>query len=578
MKLSLQTPTKHREGKFVVKIPYNEKISKLGESKQLAIKRFHGPEWLNLNVLHWPIDNFQMNNELTIEKKTTVISNVVTEQVVRFDIFERFSNFKTLIAVFAYVLRFVKHIKSKNRIKGSITPAEKDEALSKLIVLIQNEYFCQYIKDLKRNGRVARRSPLLPLSPFLDENNLVRVGGRLSNSNYSFDKKIRILLPQHHVFTKLLLFDKHKDLLHCGAQTLLASIREQYWPIGGKTLTKRITRDCVKCFRVRPRAEKYQMGNLPATRITPSRPFSICGTDFAGPFLLKDRLTRGAKLVKSYVCIFICFSTKAVHLELVADLTTDSFIAALNRFVSRRGLCSNIYSDNGTNYVGANNELMRIYEMLGKNVAKINNDLQRQGITWHFTPARSPHFGGLWESTVKIFKAHLSKIIGVAHLAYDEFTTMLTRVEACLNSRPLSPLSEDPTDLNPLTPGHFLVGSPLLAVPERDLTDATLNTLSRWEKTQQMMQHFWRRWVREYISLLQTRTKWQAPTDNQIQVGDMVLVKQENTPPLQWPLGRIIEVFPGQDGITRVAAIKTSKGVIKRSTKRLCKLPLQSQC
>lgn len=533
----------------------------------------HGPSWLLSSQDHWPSVNISIKDKTLLEAKQIKVN--VASMSEHFSFCDNFSNFNTMLFVFGYILRFIHNTKNRfDKRIGNLDPTEVDKALLKLTEIIQRESFTKDITNIRKNGSVARNSSIYSLSPFLDDNNLLRVGGRLSQTSYHFNKRHPILLPKKHKFTLLLFEYKHKILMHCGSQTLLAHVREKYWPISGKSLSKQIIRNCVICFRNRPTEYKYKMGDLPNSRVTPSRPFATTGTDFAGPFLLKDRTTRGAKLIKAYVCIFVCFAVRAVHLELVADLTTDCFLAALKRFIARRGLCSDLYSDNGTNYIGARNQLNTLYQFLKTNQGTISEFTNHQGIRWHFSPPASPHFGGYWESVVKIMKSHLYKTIGQSHLAYDEFATLLAQIEACVNSRPLCPISEDPTDPSPLTPAHFLVGSALHTVPECDMSSSKITTLRRWQLTQHLTQQYWRQWVKEYISLLHNRTKWRDDAIQPIKVNDLVLVKQEVTPPLQWPLGRIIELHPGPDGVVRVVTIKTAKGLLRRSCKKICKLPV----
>ena len=229
------------------------------------------------------------------------------------------------------------------------------------------------------------------------------------------------------------------------------------------------------------------MGPLPANRLSQGRPFFATGLDYAGPFPLLFSKRRGAKTTKSYVTIFICFVTKAVHIEVVSDLTSDTFIGAFSRFTARRGLCNVIFSDNGTTFRGADAELRRLFDSTSMFSKEVFTQLATRGTEWKFIPHRAPHFGRLWKTAVRSFKHHRRRIIGAATLTFEEFSTLATKIEACLNSRPLCPISTEAHDPVALTPGHFLVGSPTLTFPEplQDLTaKVTLN--NRWRPVSQL--------------------------------------------------------------------------------------------
>ncbi|XP_053597334.1 uncharacterized protein LOC128668418 [Microplitis demolitor] len=317
------------------------------------------------------------------------------------------------------------------------------------------------------------------------------------------------------------------------------------------------------------------MGDLPSYRVEQARPFHRVGVDYCGPLFIKERRFRNRQKLKVYVAVYVCMSTKAVHLELVSDLTTEAFLASLKRFFSRRGLSSDIYSDNGSNFVGASRELQELYTLINSPAHKksIQQYAAEQNINWHFIPPRAPHFGGLWEAAVKSFKNHLIRTVGDTLLTFEQLETYITEIEAILNSRPISPLSSDPNDLLPLTPGHFLIGGPLTSFPQVDFTDTNSNRLSAWQHAQQLKQHFWKRWYKEYLHQLITRVSDSKNPDN-IQVGSLVLISEDNLPPLKWALGRVISVHPGADGVVRVATLKTASGEYKRCVKRLCPLPV----
>jgi hypothetical protein len=371
---------------------------------------------------------------------------------------------------------------------------------------------------------------------------------------------LEILLPKGHFVTTLIIRHAHECQLHAGHQGTLAYIRQKYWPIAGRDAVRQVIHRCIRCFKTNPTTFDQIMGDLPSDRVTQNRPFLISGVDFAGPISLKEGRGRGKRIVKAYIALFICMTTKAVHVELVGDLTTESFLNALKRLISRRGMVSKLYSDNATNFIGSKNELQK----------RIQSD---HNIEWHFIPPRSPHMGGLWEANIKCVKNHLKRVIGNANLTFEELYTVLTSIEAILNSRPLCPLSNDPNDLSYLTPGHFLVGEPLNAPAEFDLTDVNIHRLSRWQHVERIRQHFWKRWSNEYLTTLQQRTRWITSKDKVPHVGSLVLIKETNAPPLQWKLGRITQLHPGPDKVVRVVSVKCNSSEFKRSINYLCPLP-----
>lgn len=270
------------------------------------------------------------------------------------------------------------------------------------------------------------------------------------------------------------------------------------------------------------------------------------------------------------MCIFVCFTSKAIHIELVGDMTTSNFIAALKRFFARRGKPTDIYCDNGSNFVGACNEIKKFFEL---NSSTVSENFASDQIKFHFLPPQAPHFGGLHEAGVKSVKHHLRRVLGLSHLTYEDLYTTLTQIEAILNSRPLTPLSLDPNDYLPLTPSHFLIGRSMTSIPEADHTSTNTLRLNNYQKIQQLRQHFWTRWQQEYISELQLRTKWKQ-SQGSLQPGNLVVIKDKQLPPLKWLLGRIIAVYPGKDSSVRVAEIKTASGVLKRDFSKICPLPV----
>jgi hypothetical protein len=508
---------------------------------------FHGPRWLHSHPDTWRcnhISNYARSENIP-EVKTNAF---VTQCELNLEILRRFSTFPKLQRVIGYCKRFFSNCRKikTERIAGNrLSPQEISASTNTILKLVQLESFHQELSLLKNNNLVSNKSKIKSLNPFIDHTDgLIKVGGRLRNSrSISAYKKFPILLPKGHFVTTLIIRHAHECQLHAGHQGTLAYIRQKYWPIAGRDAVRQVIHRCIRCFKTNPTTFNQIMGDLPSDRVTQNRPFLISGVDFAGPISLKEGRGRGKRIVKAYIALFICMTTKAVHVELVGDLTTESFLNALKRLISRRGMVSKLYSDNATNFIGSKNELQK----------RIQSD---HNIEWHFIPPRSPHMGGLWEANIKCVKNHLKRVIGNANLTFEELYTVLTSIEAILNSRPLCPLSNDPNDLSYLTPGHFLVGEPLNAPAEFDLTDVNIHRLSRWQHVERIRQHFWKRWSNEYLTTLQQRTRWITSKDKVPHVGSLVLIKETNAPPLQWKLGRITQLHPGPDKVVRVVSVK----------------------
>ncbi|GFT23069.1 integrase catalytic domain-containing protein [Trichonephila clavipes] len=260
--------------------------------------------------------------------------------------------------------------------------------------------------------------------------------------------------------------------------------------------------------------------------------------------------------------------------DFVTDLTSQAFIASLKRFFGRRGKCAKITTDNAKTFVGANAEIKKLFKMIKLPDHTLAEFLTNESIEWNFIPPRSPNHGGLWEAGVKAFKFHLKRVVGNAHLTLEEFIIILCEIEAVLNSRPLTPLTSNFDDFETLTPGHFLVGRPLTSIVEPQITNINENQLSRWERVKKITQHIYKLWKRDYLNNLQERHKWKFNKNN-VSVGTLVLIKDENLPSTKWSTGRITEIFPGTDGKVRVVNLRMPNGkILKRTIRNLCILPV----
>ncbi|XP_072744812.1 uncharacterized protein [Anoplolepis gracilipes] len=272
------------------------------------------------------------------------------------------------------------------------------------------------------------------------------------------------------------------------------------------------------------------MRQLPAERVTPSRPFLHSGIDYAGPIILKNWKGKNSRTYKGYIALFVYLSTFAIHVELVTDYSTEAFISAYKRFVSRRGNCATLTSDCGINLKGADKELQFVFFKF-KGTRPPFSLLSKDGTLWKFIPPVTPHFGEKWEAGVKSVKYHLRRVIGNQILTYEKMTTFLTQVEAILNSRPLCALTDDPDDLNVLTPAHFLIGSSLATVLKPSLENVKISHLSRWQLSRQMFDSFWKLWSKGYLQRYLSMYKWNQPSPS-LQEDILVLVMDERYSPV----------------------------------------------
>ncbi|XP_054713437.1 uncharacterized protein LOC129222899 [Uloborus diversus] len=531
-----------------------------------------GPTWLQ-NASNWASPSTipdVVRNDSHIEEDLFLATTASEEQ----SLLKRYSSYKKTIRVIGWILRYFYNLKHKERLSGTLTVPELDRSLKCILLQIQQETFNTEINCLRKKRAIPTSSRLLRLNVFLDAEGLLRVGGRLSkHPTLPYDHKYPIILPKQHHFTKLVVEHFHEVSLHGGTEMVLSLIRQQFWIIDGRSTVKEFLRMCIRCFRYSARPPTQLMGDLPASRITPSRAFENTGVDFAGPIITKCQHIRKASEFKSYICLFVCFSTKAVHLELVSSLSAQAFLAAFRRFVARRGLPTHMHSDNGKNFVGAASYLKELVRMVKDPI--VQDYCASRNVTWHFIPPYAPNFGGLWESSIKLAKRHLVKITRGALLNFEELSTLLCQIEACLNSRPLTSLSTNVNDFQALTPGHFLIGSPLLEIPESDSANNHLSFYSRWRLLLQLKEQFWRRWSKDYLQSLQPRTRW-TRAGRQLQLGQMVLV-EDKASPQGFILGRIARIFPGKDDITRVVSIRTATGEVTRAVGRIRLLPI-SDC
>lgn len=458
-------------------------------------KWWNGPKWLKVEKDRWPGDPPPKNHkddpdDPEVQKETKII-HLVTQNVDEltkgiwfkysperqkpFALITAYGEWNKLTRVTATLLRAAYNFKhSKERRNGILTQKELLGAQKLLIQIDQRNTFGREIKATEGNKLTTLGSLVLIWD---NEDHILRINGRIQSQNLTRDEQFPIVIAKEGNLTPLLIRDAHLKTSHGGNQLTLQYLRQKYWIIGGRRPLKNIIRKCPICFRLRMKTSEQLMASLPTYRTTPGRTFKSVGIDYAGPITVRSALGRLPKLTKAWIAVFVCLASRAIHLELVSDASSQAFIAALKRMISRRGIISQIISDNGTNFVGANNYLKALAEQLENSSDAI---AEKFNFKWTFATPGAPHHGGIYEAAVKSIKHHLTRVIGDTTLTFEEYATVLCQAEACVNSRPICALTDDPTSLNVLTPGHFLIGEALVRIPDdQDYRQTPTNRLDR---------------------------------------------------------------------------------------------------
>lgn len=560
----------------------------------------HGPDWLTLPEVEWPKSTIMQEPTEQIHQEMKVFSVTGFKDQLRIGIkgttesvplLEYVSKLEQVVNIISYAKRFIRKWlhkpkgiskrarKSVNEIEQEVFPPtkeEKAEAMEYLIRKTQQQYYNKELTALKAEKRLPEKSIIESLKPVMDDKEVLRVGGRLDRAEIDYEMKHPVIIPNGSKLAILLIDYAHRKTKHGGSQLIMQFIRQSYWIPKLRRESRNFIHKCVVCVRLNARLEKQLMAELPGERVQVGKPFLHTGVDYAGPFELKmiSRTERGVRK-KCWVAIFVCLKTRAVHIEIVTSLSTVDFIACYERFIARRGRCEKMFSDNGTGFVGADKEFKKALEKWA--AKEMLDHLHERGTEWKFIAPAAPHQGGIYEAAVKSMKFHLKRIIMHQVLPYEQFNTLLIQIEAILNSRPLHPLSDDPNDIQALTPGHFLVGEPLILPLPFDLDNRPDTVGTRlWRERQKMIDHFWKRWQMEYLSTLQERKKWRREKEN-IKLGQLVLIKSENFPPTQWALGRVCKLLPGKDGLVRTVVVQLSNNQLTRPIQKLVIVPVEAE-
>ncbi|GFX11130.1 integrase catalytic domain-containing protein [Trichonephila clavipes] len=354
---------------------------------------WHGPQFLEKGKLSSeetslsPVKECEYSKELKTGSSSDIIASSVCVSTnclssILSTLLRKSNSYVKIVRIFSYVLRFSNNVnKRKLTLSGPFSATDIDQAETKLIRMVQEQVFLAEIKSLQSKGVVSPNNKLRNLNPFIDSDGLLRVGGRLSNSDLPYVNKHPAILPGNHNLTVQIIVHFHRKNLHTGASSLLHYVREKFWPLNGLSLCRKVVHECLVCFKSRPLVTSQLMGNLPQS--SPRLPVQL--------FCRKDK-------------------------------------------------CAKLYSDNGKTFVGANKELKRFLKLIEDSDDNLAGFLSAEGIEWKFIPPRAPSFGGLWEASVKSIKYHLRRVVSGSNLTYEEVLTVCIQIEGILHSRPLCAL------------------------------------------------------------------------------------------------------------------------------------------
>ncbi len=538
-----------------------------------ASRGMYAHDLMNSNWLTGP--SFLWNLELPTEqhvpeipqddpevKKTVVHKIEVRQTEMLIKKLERFSDFDSAVRAIAVIRKKIygKTNRNTNNIKG--------ETETKIIKLVQEHEFSEEIQILQQNKSLSKNNRLASLNPFIDEEGILRVGGRMKKASYLYHVKHPIILPGFGHIVNLIIQKYHQKTSHQGRGMTMNEIRSRgYWIIGASKAVSSHIFKCVTCRRLRGKNLQQRMSDLPVERLEASAPFTHCGLDCFGPFIVQE----GRRELKRYGLIITCMASRAVHIELLDDMTTDSFINGLRCFIAIRGPVSTIRSDQGSNFIGASRELKEAVEKMKDE--KMTKYFEENQMKFSTNTPHASHMGGVWERHIRTVRSILSAMMHQHSKRLDTTTlrTFLYEAMAIINSRPLSPQNLSDPQLEPLTPNHLIMMKGRIVLqPPGEFVKEDVYARRRWRKVQFLAQEFWNRWRKEYLTSLQARQKWTNTKPN-ITENDIVLLKDEPGPRGEWKMARVIETIKGDDGLVRRAKLQIGDPNLSKLGKRLTK-------
>ena len=491
----------------------------------------------------------------------------------------RYSTLRKLLAVTAYVVRFLDNLRVPldQRQIGQICAEEYAKARLRWLKDTQQSVYNKEINNLQQLTKQPKTPRLMlvrQLRLFVDAKGFLRCGGRIHNAPLSDLTKFPYLLPAKHPFSRLIVWDIHRHLYHSDTNATLTALRQTYWIPAARQYIKSVLRTCVVCHRVSGKPYPTpDTAPLPYIRTQDVYPFTYTGVDFTGALYVQ----RGENEVKVYLCLFTCATTRAVHLEIVKDLTAESFLLAFRKFAGRRSLPRIMISDNGSTYLSAAEDLRSLMEL-----PEVKEELGRRGVTWRFIPKRAPWYGGFWERLVGLTKSAIKKVLGRRHISLTVLETIIVEIEAVINDHPLTFVSSELGDVEPLTPAHLLHGRRITYLPHKmvdtdEIIDPscgdTASIRRRVKILALILQDIRKRWRHDYLTSLREFHRTSGTTNQVIQKGDVV-INHDDTPRTMWKIAVVKDLVTGGDGLVRAATLRTANGTTNRPITKLYPLEL----
>ncbi|XP_045163793.2 uncharacterized protein LOC123528108 [Mercenaria mercenaria] len=420
---------------------------------------------------------------------------------------------------------------------------------------VQQTVYQQEITSLLAGRPVPKTSSILRLDPYLDQEGMLRVGGRLSKSTLSDKEKHPLLLPGKHHVSKLLVTHIHNSIKHQGRLITEGAIRSAgFWVTGAKPIVSTLLHICVVCRKLRGRFEYQKMSDLPVDHVKEAKPFSFVGVDVFGPWQIVSRRTRGGQAnSKRWAVLFTCLTIRSVNIEVIEKMTSSAFTNALRRFIAIRGKVTQYRSDRGTNFVGATDKLGS--DAINVEDAEIKKYRFDSDAVWVFNPPHSSHMGGVWERMIGISRRILdSMLLKTPNLTHDVLVTLMAEVSAIVNARPIVPVSDDAECPDILSPSALLNMKLQTSQPISECGSLKNIYKDQWRRVQFLAEQFWVRWRRDYLQSLQSRPKW-LNEEVPLKVDDIVLLKDGQAPRNSWPMARVSQIFPSSDNRIRKVEI-----------------------